>query len=206
MRRKAITVIGILVGILGLIIILIWPMAPVWARLGAKPMCIQGSWPRLKLVPCEKAATSGLGITPSPLPTVRWETSIPIIVDDDGSPDGIIALLYFLRNPRYDVRAVTISSGEAHPDLFAPQVIQLLAGLGKADIPVGAGRATPLEGTNTFPDPWRKASDGFWELSLPQTSTTNKPGNAAKLIVETLNNSTFPFSNHNSISDISCPM
>ena len=73
--------------------------------------------------------------------------------------------------------------------MFAPQLSQLLAGLGRAGIPVGVGRATPLEGNNAFPDPWRQASDSFWEIELPQTSTATEPQPAAELIIEILSNS-----------------
>ena len=190
MKRKALVIIGIVLGVLVLAVILIWPAAPLWARLGAKPMCIQGSWPKIKFVSCLQTITTQVQSTA--LPTLIGQAPIPIIVDDDGSPDGVIALLYFLRNPLYDVRAITISSGEAHPDLFAPQMINLLTELGRADIPVGAGRASPLEGSNAFPDPWRQASDGFWELALPQTPTPSEPRQAAELIEETLSNSTYP--------------
>jgi inosine-uridine nucleoside N-ribohydrolase len=190
MKRKSLVIIGIVLGVSFLCIILIWPAAPLWARLGAKSMCIQGSLPNLKLVTCPKSTEVPSAITP--LPTLKEQTTIPIIVDDDGSPDGVIALLFFLRNPLYDIRAVTISNGEAHTNLFASQIIQLLVGLGRADIPVGAGRTTPLDGTNAFPDSWREASDNFWEVALSQTSTSTKPLQAAELIVETLSNSTTP--------------
>jgi len=190
MKRKALVIIGIVVGVLVLAVILIWPAAPLWARLGAKPMCIQGSWPDIKLVTCPQITTTRVEITP--FPTLTGQTPIPIIVDDDGSPDGVIALLYFLSDPRYDVRAVTISNGEAHPDLFAPQIIKFLTGLEMADIPVGAGRVTPLEGNNAFPDPWRQASDGFWQLALTQPASSIKSHPAAELIVEMLSNSTSP--------------
>lgn len=190
MKRKAFVIIGIVLGVLALAVIMIWPAAPLWARLGAKPMCIQGEWPKINLVPCPQTTTPRGEITP--LPTQYGQATIPIIVDDDGSPDGVIALLYFLGNPLYEVRAVTISSGEAHPDLFAPQMLKLETALGREDIPVGAGSVMPLEGDNAFPDPWRQASDGFWELSLPQTASSIQPHKAAELIVETLSNSTSP--------------
>ena len=189
MKRKALVTIGIVIGVLVLAIILIWPAAPLWARLGAKPMCIQGSFPNIRFVSCPQT-TNRVEITA--IPTLNKQAPIPIIVDDDGSPDGVIALLYFLSNPLYDVRAITISNGEAHPDLFAPQMIKFLTELGRADIPVGAGRASPLEGSNAFPDPWRQASDDFWELTLAQTSIPSEPHQAAELIVETLTNSISP--------------
>jgi purine nucleosidase/pyrimidine-specific ribonucleoside hydrolase len=126
------------------------------------------------------------------MPTPGAQGPTPIIVDDDGSPDGMIALLYFLNNPLFDVRAVTISPGEAHPDLFARHVQQLLSELGREDIPVGAGRATPLEGDNAFPDPWRQASDEFWGLDLPQAAGLAGPVPAAQLIAETVSGSGQP--------------
>jgi inosine-uridine nucleoside N-ribohydrolase len=189
MKRKPLVIVGIMLGILILCIIVIWPAAPLWERLGAKTICIQGILPKIKLVSCQPSTTALSAVTPLPSLKPNGQTPIPIIFDDDGSPDGLIALLYFLRNPNYDVRAVTISSGEAHPDLFAPQLIQLLAGLGKAGIPVGVGRATPLEGDNAFPDPWRQASDGFWGIALPQSSTSAEPRPAVELMLETLTNS-----------------
>jgi purine nucleosidase/pyrimidine-specific ribonucleoside hydrolase len=117
---------------------------------------------------------------------------IPLIVDDDGSPDGMVALMYFLSNPLFEVKAVTISSGEAHPEIFALHVLRLLAGLGKANIPVGEGRATPLEGSNAFPDSWREASDNFWGIDYPEAPVSLEPVPAAQLIVDMVKNSPQP--------------
>jgi inosine-uridine nucleoside N-ribohydrolase len=192
MKRKFFITLGIVLGVLALLLILIWPAAPLWARLGAEPVCIQGKWPHLKIAPCSPGAEAPSVVTPRPLPTLSEQGPIPVIVDDDGSPDGMVALLYFLNNPNFDVRAVTISCGEAHPELFAPHILQLLAGLGRADIPVGAGRATPLEGNNAFPDPWRQASDDFWGIAYPKGTVLAEPIPAAELIVETINNTTQP--------------
>jgi pyrimidine-specific ribonucleoside hydrolase len=192
MKRKILITMGIILGVLVLLVILIWPAAPLWARLGAEPVCIQGEWPHLKIAACSPQEEAATVVPPRPLPTLSGESPIPIIVDDDGSPDGMVALLYFLRNPNFDVQAVTISCGEAHPELFAPHLLRLLAGLGRADIPVGVGRATPLEGSNTFPDPWRQISDDFWGIAYPEASPSLEPVPAAELIVDTVNTSTKP--------------
>lgn len=179
-----------------LIIVFIGPAAPLWVNLGMKMFCIQGTFPKMKIVSCAKtpvsegSATSAASATPLPLPSES--APVPLIVDDDGSPDGMIALMYFLRHPLFEVKAVTISSGEAHPEKFAPQVLQLLAGLGHANIPVGAGRETPLEGNNAFPTPWREASDVFWNLSLPGKAVSASPQPAAKLIAQVLSSSPQP--------------
>ena len=192
MKRKSLVIIGIILGVLILCVILIWPAAPLWARLGFEPFCIQGSWPNIKLVPCEQTSSIPPAVTPRPLPTPSGESPIPVIFDDDGSPDGMIALLYFLRNPLFDVRAVTVSCGEAHPEVFASHLQRLLAGLGRADIPVGAGRATPLEGNNVFPEPWRQLSDEFWGIDYPDAPVSLEPFPAAELIVDTINSSDQP--------------
>jgi purine nucleosidase/pyrimidine-specific ribonucleoside hydrolase len=126
------------------------------------------------------------------LSTLSTQSPIPVIVDDDGSPDGVVALLFFLSNPLFEVKAVTISCGEAHPELFAPHVQRILAGLGRAEIPVGVGRAAPLAGNNAFPEPWRQASDDFWGVAIPEAPVSMEPVPAAELMVETINSSTQP--------------
>ena len=192
MKRKPLRIVAIILGILILIIILIGPMAPLWEKLGAGSICIQGSLPKIRLVPCQ-GSTASLP-TPTPFPTISssQQTVIPLIFDDDGSPDGTIALLFLLQNPRFEVRLVTISPGEAHPELFAIHIANLLAALGKSDIPVVAGSDIPLEGNNAFPEAWRQASDDFWGISLPQSATEVQPQTAAELIVDTLSASQEP--------------
>jgi pyrimidine-specific ribonucleoside hydrolase len=192
MKRRALLIAGIAVGLLAVLIVLAGPAAPLLVRLGVRPICIQGDFPDLRLVSCPQPADVHPTVTPLPLPTPAEQAPIPVIVDDDGSPDGVIALLFFLRNPRYDVVAVTVSQGEAHPKPFANHVAQLLAAFGRADIPVGYGRATPLEGDNAFPEPWRHASDVFWDMAPSQAASSAEPRPASELIVETLSTSTLP--------------
>jgi len=189
MKRKSIIGCGIAIGVLAVIIILIWPAAPLLYRMGVKPVCIQGAFPDLKVVSCPQFADSLPPVTPYPLPTQPEAGPIPLIVDDDGSPDGVIALLFFLRNPQYEVVAVTVSPGEAHPEIFTQNLVKLLAALGRGDIPVGYGSPTPLEGDNAFPEPWRQDSDAFWEFPLPEGGASTNPQPAAQLIVDTISGS-----------------
>jgi hypothetical protein len=128
MKRKPLVLGAVVGGILVLLCILVVLGGPIMERLGMKPVCIQGSWPHLQVVTCGEPAAGSPTVTPLPLPTLSGQAPIPLIVDDDGSPDGTIALLFFLRHPAFDVRAVTVSCGEAHPKVFARQVLQLLAG------------------------------------------------------------------------------
>ncbi|MEN8235761.1 MAG: nucleoside hydrolase [Actinomycetota bacterium] len=120
------------------------------------------------------------------------EQPIPVIWDDDGSPDGVIALLALLADPAYQVKAITISCGEAHPEVFAENLTRMLARLGREGVPVAAGRPTPLEGTNAFPEPWRAATDEFWGIDLPPATQEADPAGAAQLIVDTVNTSAEP--------------
>jgi inosine-uridine nucleoside N-ribohydrolase len=189
MNKKSLRIMVIIFGVTLLLFIIVYPAAPLWAKLGFKPVCIQGEGSHLRIVYCP---STQVAVTPMPLPSISAAGPIPIIVDDDGSPDGTIALLFFLSNPRFDVQAVTISPGEAHPGIFAGHIQKLLADLGRMDIPVGAGRETPLDGNNAFPDEWRQASDNFWGISLPEVTVDTKPAQAADLIIDTIKGSNQP--------------
>jgi pyrimidine-specific ribonucleoside hydrolase len=177
---------------ISIILLLILFPEPIVGLLGIEPVCIQGDLSRLRIVPCPGNVNNQPTVTPLPLPTLTGEAPVPVIFDDDGSPDGLVALLYFLSHPSFDVKAVTVSCGEAHPDIFAPKLAQFLAGLGRADIPVGAGKSTPLKGDNAFPEPWRQLSDEFWNISLPRDSDSMKPQPATELIINTISNTSQP--------------
>ena len=120
------------------------------------------------------------------------DAPIPLIWDDDGSPDGVIALLYFLRHPGVDVKAITVSCGLAHPDVFAQNLRRMLSRLGITDIPVAAGRSVPLSGNNAFPEAWRKNSDAFWQIPLPELEAKPGPASAARLIADVVRRSSAP--------------
>lgn len=180
-----------LVGV-GVPILLLLFLGPILMRFGIDSFCITGSFPDLRIGRCSGLSVYRPIVTQYPFPTASSESPIPIIVDDDGSPDGIIALLYFLRHPHYEVKAVTVSQGEAHPQVFAPQIAQLLANLGREDIPVGFGREVPLEGDNAFPEPWREASDRFFGIPLSRSPSATTPRSASEVIIEALNKSSEP--------------
>jgi pyrimidine-specific ribonucleoside hydrolase len=120
------------------------------------------------------------------------EAELLVIWDDDGSPDGVIALLYLLKNPRVRVEAITVSCGEAHPDIFAQNLTRMLARIGRGGIPVAPGRGTPLEGNNAFPEPWRASTDIFWGVELPSISESVESYTASQLIVEVVKRSSEP--------------
>lgn len=189
MKKKTLRIVGI--ASIGLVVLLLMA-GPIMARLGFEPLCISGELPNLQIGPCRTTSGVGPTVTPFPILAAPGETPVPLIFDDDGSPDGVIALLYFLRNPHFDVKAVTVSQGEAHPQVFSLHISRLLSVLGRDDIPVGFGRATPLEGENAFPEPWREASDRFFEIQLQESPAATEARPATDVILETLSDSTEP--------------
>jgi inosine-uridine nucleoside N-ribohydrolase len=191
-RRKILIAAGIVFGAIVFLCVVFVAATPLWARLGIQLVCLTGEWPHMHFVPCEGMSASSPTVTPLAQPALIGGSPIPVIADDDGSPDGIVALLYLLSNPNYDVRAVTVSNGEAHPEVFAPNLQQLLASLGKPGISVGAGRSVPLEADNAFPEPWRQASDDFWAIELPAATGMQDPTPAAQLMVDTIKSSAEP--------------
>ncbi|MDX1416683.1 MAG: nucleoside hydrolase [Candidatus Promineifilaceae bacterium] len=114
---------------------------------------------------------------------------VAIIWDDDGSIDGVTALLYFLEHPLVDVKAATISPGIAHSQVFAPQLAAFLEMQGAQGVAVAAGPEQPLSGDNTFPRDWRSASDRFWDVDFPDVSKPPDERTAAELIVDVLQGS-----------------
>jgi purine nucleosidase/pyrimidine-specific ribonucleoside hydrolase len=112
-----------------------------------------------------------------------------VIWDSDGSLDGVIGLLCFLQNPNVSVDALTISCGEAYPDIYTAHLPRLLARLERGVLPIAAGRSTPLEGNNAFPPPWRAVINDFLGIDLPETDESIDPLPAADLIVKVLNDS-----------------
>ena len=88
-----------------------------------------------------------------------------VIWDDDGDPSGVLALVFFLVHPQFEVIAATISPGEADPPLYAGRLALMLERLG-VDIPVAYGPSVPAFGHHTFPSEWRDFVNGFFGLDL----------------------------------------
>lgn len=119
----------------------------------------------------------------APTPDAMIER-IPIFFDDDGSPDGTSALLYLLSDPRADVKAVSVSYGEAHPQIYIQHLGGLLDRSGYGEIPLGAGQDAPLSGNNAFPDGVREGSNDFWGFELGGEKNNYPVQDSAELMVE----------------------
>jgi purine nucleosidase/pyrimidine-specific ribonucleoside hydrolase len=123
--------------------------------------------------------------TPTVQPTPRNEDTL-LIFDDDGSRDGMAALVYLLESPGIAVKAITISYGEAHPELYIQHVGRVLDQLAVDDIPLGAGQDTPLAGGTAFPGWLREMSNGFWGYPLAYQNRTYAFTAAPELIASTI--------------------
>ncbi len=115
---------------------------------------------------------------------------VPVIVDMDVDPSDVGALLYLLKHPGISVRAITVSCGITYVDVGVTNVLRLLDYLGIRDVPVAAGKATPLVTDHAFPTVWRNGSLNFYGLDLPPTDLQPSEMNASELIISVINSST----------------
>ena len=85
-----------------------------------------------------------------------------VIVDHDGGIDDLVALAIVMRSPDLRVRAITVCPADSYlePATRATQLV--LDQVGGRDITIAQGHA---EGTNPFPDEWRK--DAARLLTIP---------------------------------------
>ncbi|MFF3847259.1 nucleoside hydrolase [Streptomyces sp. NPDC002328] len=91
---------------------------------------------------------------------------IPVIIDCDTGVDDALALLFAVRHPGLDVRAVTCVAGNTDVDGVVRNTLTVLEQAGAGDIPVARGAARPLI------EPLRTArhvhgADGMGDLGLP---------------------------------------
>lgn len=116
----------------------------------------------------------------------------PIIIDTDAGSDDYMAIAFLLAHPSVRIDAITIANGLAHVDAGARNIIRLLDLDGRKDVPVFAGRSTPLKGSAEFPAEWRRQSDELLGIALPAASHPPEPRRAADYLVERLKDQRHP--------------
>ncbi|MEU8649501.1 nucleoside hydrolase [Streptomyces sp. NPDC048737] len=97
---------------------------------------------------------------------------IPVIIDCDTGVDDALALLFAVRHPGLDVRAVTCVAGNTDVDGVVRNTLTVLEQAGAGDVPVARGAERPLI------EPVRTArhvhgADGMGDLGLP--APTRRP-------------------------------
>ncbi|MFJ7151019.1 nucleoside hydrolase [Streptomyces sp. NPDC100445] len=91
---------------------------------------------------------------------------IPVIIDCDTGVDDALALLFAVRHPGLDLRAVTCVAGNTDVDGVVRNTLTVLERAGAPDVPVARGAERPLI------EPARSArhvhgTDGMGDLGLP---------------------------------------
>jgi len=106
---------------------------------------------------------------------------IPVIIDCDTGVDDALALLFAVRHPGIDLRAITCVAGNTDVDGVVRNTLTVLEQAGAPDIPVGRGAERPLI------EPARSArhvhgSDGMGDLGLPAPARTPADVDAVTLL------------------------
>jgi inosine-uridine nucleoside N-ribohydrolase len=108
-----------------------------------------------------------------------------LVIDTDMAPDDVVAILSLIRDPRVDVRAITVvGTGEAHcpGGMFVARSI--LTMLDITSIPVACGRQTPFGDAQPFPDAWRAGADVANGLGLVSPAFAPDSRSAEQILVE----------------------
>ncbi|HYK89195.1 MAG TPA: nucleoside hydrolase [Acidobacteriota bacterium] len=108
----------------------------------------------------------------------------PVIVDTDAGTDDLMAISYLLAGGEVDLKAITVVNGLAHVEKGAKNILGLLELAGRRDIPVFIGESHPLAGSASFPEEWRRLSDDFPALELPQSVRSPKGRSAVDYLAE----------------------
>lgn len=120
------------------------------------------------------------------LATLARAQSPGIIIDTDAGSDDFLAIAFLLSHPSVHIDAITIANGLAHVDAGARNLTRLVEVSGRTNLPVFAGRPTPLRGSAEFPGEWRKNADDLPGVKLPVGSRQPSPKRAADFLIEFL--------------------
>jgi pyrimidine-specific ribonucleoside hydrolase len=115
----------------------------------------------------------------------------PVILDVDTGIDDALALLFALKHPQLDLRAITCVAGNAPLEQVLANTLKILDLADADDIPVAGGAQRPLI------EPRRSAthvhgSDGIANLALPESHREVTPGHAVELLRNELSSSQSP--------------
>ncbi len=117
------------------------------------------------------------------------QEEIKVIVDMDAAPDDWQSILYLLKHPSITVIGIGVSCGVSYVDTGVTNTLGILEYLGIDNIPVAAGKETPLLVDHAFPTPWRDGSYNFYGLDLPTTTLQPSLLNASDLIISLIEGS-----------------
>ena len=91
---------------------------------------------------------------------------LPVIIDTDASTDDAIALLYLLKTPTVDIKAIVVdTNGSSAANTAANHVAYLLKMLNKTQIPVYVGITKQPAFNNVYPPYAKKLIDDSFQVN-----------------------------------------
>lgn len=118
------------------------------------------------------------------------QPKIPFIIDTDVGPDDVMAILYLLKNPTVDVKAILVDcNASAHCPAGVNNVLGLLELAHYKNIPVARGQDHALGDGHFFPNQLRNEFDDLSVLKLPATKRRSIHLPASQLLIRTLQKS-----------------
>jgi inosine-uridine nucleoside N-ribohydrolase len=124
------------------------------------------------------------GTSPTPVPTGEPPTTrIPVIIDSDLDLSDIAAIAILLRDPKLDVRAISIAgTGLVHCQGGRLLTRYILDELDASATPFGCGRQTPGKDGHAFPEEWRARADAGFGLDITPQVESGVPRDAVETI------------------------
>lgn len=119
-------------------------------------------------------------------------TTRPVILDTDMGIDSVLGLLYLLKDPKIDLRGITIGHGIADVPNGAENALRILELTGNRKIPVAAGPNHPLKGERAFPVFWKELANSLGDTKLPEAVAKLSEQSAADLTIHLLESSEEP--------------
>jgi pyrimidine-specific ribonucleoside hydrolase len=109
----------------------------------------------------------------------------PVILDVDTGVDDALALLFAVRHPSLDLRAVTCVAGNVGVDQVVVNTLTVLEAAGAPEVPVARGASGPLV---EAPQPARHVHgmDGLGDLGWPPSSRSADSRHAVELLRDEL--------------------
>jgi inosine-uridine nucleoside N-ribohydrolase len=139
----------------------------------------------LALAACGSTAPSAPIVTGEP-PTTR----IPVVVDADMDLSDLAAIAILLRDPKLDVRAITITgTGLVHCQGGRLLTRYILDEFGVPDIPFGCGRQDAGKDGHPFPAEWRATADAGFGLEITPRAEAGTPRDAVKVLTSAVTES-----------------
>lgn len=116
--------------------------------------------------------------------------SIPLIIDSDADLGDMMAILYLLKIPHIDVKAITtVGTGVSRWEYGAQNLSNLLELAGHPRIPVAYGERQSLSPSGTMPPDWRTEADQVMQIKLTPNPIHPIRMRASKLMATILRSS-----------------